>query len=247
MSFFWEHQEEGHRPLTYMMMDLDIVAVSPSTVLRVLKNAGCIGSYTAPSSLKGTGFDQPGRPHEHWHVDVSYLNMGGTFYYMCFIVDGFSRSIVHWDIREAMKESDIECIIEKATERYPGYQTRIISDNGPQFISRDFKKYVKFKGMDHVRTSPYYPQSNGKVERFNKTVKHECVRVTCPKDLNDAIRLVGNYTEYYNSKRLHAGIGYVAPHDKLNGHAPRIHKERDRKLAAARTQRKADAQRDRAA
>lgn len=225
-----------------MMMDQNIVAVSPSTVLRVLKNAGCIGSSTFKPSLKGTGFDQPLRAHEHWHIDVSYLNMGGTFYYMCFIVDGFSRTIVHWDIREAMKESDIECILEKATEIYPGHQTRIISDNGPQFVSRDFKSYIKIKGMDHVRTSPYYPQSNGKVERFHKTVKHDCIRVQCPKDLEDALRIIGDYVVYYNTERLHASIGYVAPHDKLNGHAPRIHEERDQKLAAARAKRKADSQ-----
>ena len=114
IAFFWQHAEEGYRRLAYMLMDEDIVAVSPSTVLRVLKEAGCIGRSKVKPSLKGTGFDQPEAPHEHWHIDVSYLNINGTFYYMCFILDGFSRAIVHWDIRECMKEVDIVCIIEKA-------------------------------------------------------------------------------------------------------------------------------------
>lgn len=241
IAFYWDHSDEGYRPLTYMMMDQDIVAVSPSTVLRVLKQAGCIGAATLKPSLKGTGFVQPQHPHAHWHIDVSYLNMNGTFYYMCFILDGYSRSIVHWDIRESMKESDIECIIERASELYPGHQTRIISDNGPQFIARDFKSYIRLKGMDHVRTSPYYPQSNGKIERLHQSVKKECIRVKSPLDLADAKQVVAAYVEHYNTRRLHAGVGYVTPHDKLNGHASRIHRERDRKLAAARAKRKAAA------
>jgi len=85
---------------------------------------------TAPSR-KGTGFDQPLRPHQHWHIDVAYVNVAGTFYYLCSILDGASRAIVHWEIRETMKEADVECILERARERYPGAKPRIISDNGP--------------------------------------------------------------------------------------------------------------------
>jgi len=61
-----------------------------------------------------------------------------------------------------MTEADIEIILERAKERYPGVKPRIISDNGPQFIAKDFKEFIRISGMTHVRTSPYYPQSNGK-------------------------------------------------------------------------------------
>ena len=91
------------------------------------------------SSKKGTGFVQPLNPHEHWHIDVSYINIQGTFYYLCAILDGYRRYIVHWEIRESMKESEIEIIMERAKERFPGERPRIISDNGPQFISNGFK------------------------------------------------------------------------------------------------------------
>lgn len=238
VSFYQEHQDEGYRRLAYMMMDQDIVAVSPSTVRRVLLEAGCIGPKTIIPSKKGTGFVQPEGPHEHWHVDVSYLNLAGTFYYMCFILDGFSRSIVHWDIREQMKTADIETIIQAASESVPGAKPRIISDNGPQFIARDFKFFLRIKGMDHVRTSPFYPQSNGKIERFHQSIKKECIRPQTPLDLDDAKRITAEYVHHYNTERLHAGIGYITPHDQLNGRAAEIHADRDRKLQEARAKRK---------
>jgi transposase InsO family protein len=73
------------------------------------------------------------------HIDVSYINVSGTFYYLCSILDGYSRSIVHWDLRESMTEAEIEVILQRAREKYPEAKPRIISDNGPQFIARDFK------------------------------------------------------------------------------------------------------------
>jgi transposase InsO family protein len=124
------------------MIDHDIVAVSPASVYRVLKDAGRIGRSHNKPSLKGTGFVQPIKQHEHWHIDISYLNISGTFYYLCSVLDGFSRSILHWEIREAMTEQDVEIILQKAREKFSGETPRIISDNGPQFIALDFKKFV---------------------------------------------------------------------------------------------------------
>ena len=83
-----------------MMLDADVVAVSPSSVYRVLRDAGLMKTAQRQTSLKGKGFQQPLRPHEHWHVDVSYINIAGTFFYLCSLLDGYSRFIVHWEIRE---------------------------------------------------------------------------------------------------------------------------------------------------
>ena len=95
--------------------------------------------------------------------------------------------------REQMKEADVEQIIQKAKECHPGVTPRIISDNGPQFIAKDFKEFIRISGMTHVRTSPYYPQSNGKLERWNKSIKSECIRPGVPLSLEDANRLIGQY------------------------------------------------------
>jgi transposase InsO family protein len=221
-----------------MMMDADLVAVSPSTVYRVLKSEGLLGRRDVKPSRKGTGFEQPLKPHEHWHIDVTYINLSGTFYYMCSVLDGYSRYIVHWDIREAMKENDVELIVQKALEQFPSATPRLISDNGPQFIAKDFKEFIRLAGMTHVRTSPYYPQSNGKQERMQASVKRECIREKCPRTLDEAKRWVGEYIEHYNAQRLHSAIGYVTPKDMLEGRQRRIHAERDRKLEAAREERR---------
>jgi putative transposase len=239
INYYADNPLEGYRRLTYMMMDADIVAVSPSSVYRVLLNAGLLNRWNRTQSKKGTGFTQPLKPHEHWHIDISYINISGTFYYMCSILDGFSRYIVHWDIRESMTESDVEIILQRAREKFPDAQPRIISDNGPQFVSKDFKEFIRISGMTHVKTSPYYPQSNGKLERYHKTIKGTCIRVRTPLSMADAIRIVTEFVEHYNNKRLHSAIGYITPKNKLEGNAESIFAQRDAKLAAARETRKA--------
>jgi putative transposase len=230
---------EGYRRLAFMMLDDDVVAVSPSSVYRVLKQAGVLARNNVSSTKKGTGFVQPIAAHEHWHVDISYLNICGTFYYLCSLLDGCSRYLVHWEIRESMTEADVETIVQRAREKFPGARPRIISDNGPQFIAKDFKEFIRIAGMTHVRTSPYYPQSNGKLERFHRTIKHDCIRQKTPLSLDDARRTVGEFVLHYNTARLHSAIGYVTPQDLLSGLAPEIFAERDRKLAEARERRAA--------
>jgi len=190
-----------------MMIDADIAVCSPSSVYRVLKEAGRLDRHTPKASSKGKGFVQPLVPHEHWHVDVSYINIAGTFYYLCSLLDGCSRFTVHWEIRESMTEADVEQIIQRAREKFPG-------------------------------VTPYYPQSNGKIERWHRILKEECIRPGTPLTLDDARRIVGKFVEYYNTIRLHSAIGYVTPQAKLQGREREIFAERDRKLEEARERRK---------
>jgi putative transposase len=236
-NFARQNPSEGYRRMTFMMLDADVVACSPSSVYRVLKKAGLLAGQTPNVTKKGTGFVQPLKPHQEWHVDISYLNIAGTFYFLCSILDGYSRFIVHFEIREKMEEIDVETIIQRAREKFPGVTPRIISDNGPQFIAKDFKEFIRIAGMTHVRTSPYYPQSNGKIERWHKTLKGDCIRVKVPLSLGDARNIVADFVTHYNEVRLHSAVGYVTPKDKLLGNDEAIHAERDRKLAAARERR----------
>ena len=237
IDFFDKHPLEGYRRLTFMMIDQDIAAVSPATVYRILSRAGRLSRWNRTPSSKGTGFVQPLRPHEHWHIDVAYLNLGGTFYYLCSLLDGRSRATVHWEIREQMTEADVECILQKAREAFPDAKPRIISDNGPQFIARDFKEFIRIAGMTHVRTSPYYPQSNGKIERWHKTIKTDAIRLSQPGSLEEARRVVARFVEHYNNVRLHSAIGYVTPNDVLAGRQQTIWADRDKKLENARERR----------
>jgi len=120
VGFHLKNLLEGYRRLTFMKLDADIVAVSPTSVWRVLGQAGLLLRWNGKPSKKGRGFAQPLVAHEHWHIDVSYLNTGGTFYYLCSILDGFSRYIVNWDIWESMTEADIEIILQGSKGEVPG-------------------------------------------------------------------------------------------------------------------------------
>jgi len=239
LAYQREHPEEGYRRLAYMMLDADVVAASPSSVYRVLRKADRFGRRTTYSSSKGKGFTQPTGPHRHWHIDVSYLNICGTFYYLCSILDGYSRYIAHWEIRESMTEADVETILQRAHESFPDAKPRVISDNGPQFVARDFKAFIRMHGMTHVRTSPYYPQSNGKIESWHKTLKRECIRPQTPLDVAGARRIVGRFVNEYNNVRLHSGINYVTPKDRLEGRDTFVWQQRRSKLDQARRERRA--------
>lgn len=247
LDFQERYPVEGYRRLTYMMIDADVVAVSPSSVFRVLRDAGRLGYFPRKKSSKGTGFVQPLAPHEHWHIDIAYINIHGTFYYLCAVLDGASRYIVEWTLRESMREPDVEILLQRAKEQFPDARPRVISDNGPQFIAQDFKEFIRISGMTHVRTSPYYPQSNGKMERWNGTIKSECIRPGVPLSLEEAQRLIAQYVRVYNEQRLHSAIGYVSPKTMLEGKRTQVHAERDRKLEAARRNREEAAHNERTA
>lgn len=131
----------------------------------------------------------------------------------------------------------MELILQRARERFPDARPRIISDNGPQFVAKDFKEFIRLAGMTHVRTSPYYPQSNGKIERWHQSIKVEGIRLADIRDYPHACQVINAYIDYYNNTRLNSAIGYVAPADKLAGKEKQIFKERDRKLEQARAQR----------
>lgn len=239
LDFHDRNPLEGYRRLTFMMLDDDIVAVSPSSTYRVLKAAGRLDRKFTRTTRKGTGYVQPEKIHMEWHTDISYLNLGGSFYFLISVLDGFSRYIVHWEIRESMTEQDVEIVITRALEKHPGVTPRIISDNGPQFIAKDFKEFIRAYNLTHVRTSPFYPQSNGKLERWHGSIKQECIRMTCPATKEEAEKRVACYVEHYNHVRLHSAIGYITPADCLAGLSQVIGQERDRKLEEARARRQA--------
>jgi transposase InsO family protein len=239
LAFHALHPLDGYRRLTYLMLDADLVAASPATVYRVLKDADCFHRWNRRESAKGTGFVQPLAAHEHWHVDISYVNVCGTFYYLISVLDGASRFLVHWELRESMKEADVQIVLERAREQFPLAAPRIISDNGPQFLAKDFKEFIRLCGMTHVRTSPYYPQSNGKLERWHGTLKRDGLRPHVPLSIDEARSLVARFVNVYNHARLHSALGYVTPADKLAGRESEIFAARDRKLAAARARRAA--------
>ena len=156
-----------------MMLDDDVVAVSPSSVYRVLKAAGRLRPLDQQAVEERHGLPSAAAGRTSTGTSTSrYLNICGTFYYLCSILDGYSRYIVHWEIRETMTEADVEIDRPAGPGEVPRRDARGSSrDNGPQFIAKDFKEFIRLCGMTHVRTSPYYPQSNGKMERWHRSLR----------------------------------------------------------------------------
>lgn len=200
-----------------MMLDDNIAAVSPSTTYRVLKSMGLLNRWNKiKKSTKGNGFDQPTTVHQHWHTDIKYVNFRGTFLFLISVIDGYSRYIVHHELRTNMQEYDVQITIQRALEKYPLAKPRLITDNGSQFISKDFAEYLKQAGLQHIRTSIAYPQSNGKIERYHRTIHQECLMTKSLIDLDDAREQIAGFIGYYNTKRLHSSLFYLTPDDFLN-------------------------------
>jgi len=218
-----------------MMLDDNIAAVSPSTTYRVLKSAGLLNPWNkVRKSTKGNGFDQPTMPHQHWHTDIKYVNFRGTFLFLISVIDGYSRYIVHHELRMSMQEFDVQITIQRALEKYPLVKPRLITDNGSQFISKDFAEYLKQAGLQHIRTSIAYPQSNGKIERYHRTIHEECLMTKSLIDLDDARRQIAEFIDYYNTKRLHSSLFYLTPDDFLNGNITEKLEARNIKLQSAK-------------
>lgn len=167
---------DGYRRLTYRMLDENIAAMSPSSVYHILKAEGLLNKWnTQKTNKKGNGFQQPTHRHEHWHIDIKYINFRGSFLFLISVLDGYSRYIVHHEVRTHMAEYDVQLTLLRAKEKFPDAAPRIISDNGGQFIARDFNQFIHFLELDHIRTSVAYPQSNGKIEVFHKSIGVECL------------------------------------------------------------------------
>lgn len=231
------HDAEGYRRLTYEMIDADAVYASPSSVYRVLKEAGLLAKFIVVESRKGTGYVQPTAPHQEWHTDISYVNVCGTFMFLITVLDGYSRYIVHHDLRMSMERWDVILVVQQAREKFPGVKPRVISDRGGPYIAREFKEYLRQVGLQQTLISAHYPESNGKMERFYKTIKGECIRRSSFLSISDARRIITEFIAYYNDKRLHSAVDYIAPLNILLGKREEIVKMRYEKLARARVQR----------
>lgn len=229
---------QGYRRLTYMMIDDDVVAVSPSTTYRVLKTAGLLNKWNkVKKSSKGNGFTQPTAPHEHWHTDIKYVNFQGTFLFLISVIDGYSRFIIHHELRRSMQEFDVQITIQRALEKFPNAKPRLISDNGSQYISRDFAEFIKLAGLQHIRTSVAYPQSNGKIERYHRTINEECLKPKSMINLVDARNQILEFVNLYNTKRLHSSLFYLTPEDFLLNRINEKINVRNSKLQKAKNER----------
>ena len=221
------------------MIDMDIAYASPSTVYNIMKKNDLISRWNHTGTEHEKGFKQPTKPNEQWHTDFSYIRIDGVFYYFSAILDGFSRKILVWDLFENMTELNVEILVTKAKELYPEANPRIIHDNGKQYVSEDFVKLLANLSIDDSKTRPFHPQSNGKIERFHRTLKTEHVRRTPYADCTDAEIKMAEWITFYNSERLNGAIHYLTPDEVFEGKMENRLAERRNKLHNASIERQA--------
>lgn len=225
------YTRDGYRRIAYNGIDLGLFATSPASVYRVLKETGLLNRWLPKKTTsKGSGFIQPEYPHKDWHTDIKYVNYRGTFLFFISIIDGYSRYIIHHELRTSMTELDVQITLQKAYEKYPDTRPNIISDNGGQYVSKEFGQYLKQLNFRHIRTSPNYPQSNGKIERFHRSLNEECLKKRSFIDLDDARQQVALYIDMYNNIRLHSSLNYLRPVDYLKGNPKELLRQRQKKL-----------------
>ena len=234
IGYCTENPLKGYRVLCYEMLDKNVASVSCGSVYNVIKRYNLGKKWAEAQEMKKRGFDQPKAVHEQWHIDFSYIRIAGTFYYFLGILDGYSRRMLGWRLCQNMEGVNAEILVAEMKELYPeAAGVRVISDNGSQFISKDFNELLGLLEFAHTFTSANHPQSNGKLERFNRTLKTEHVRRSAYLDYQDACLRMANWIAYYNTERLHGAIRYLTPNDVFYNRTSVRLAERKEKLQTA--------------
>lgn len=222
------------------MIDDGICALSETAVYNVLASHNMLSGWAianGPPAEKEYRH-KPKHPHHHWHTDIAYIKIGGVFYFLIMMLDGYSRYLLDWELMTDMLGSSVEAFVQRVKEQYPHTRPRLINDNGSQFISLDFKRLMQKLEIQQVFTRRNHPETNGKIERLNGTVKSEAIRPNSPQSYQEAWDLLNSYALEYNHQRLHAGIRYLRPADMFFQRGPAVLREREQKIKAARLNRK---------
>jgi len=222
--------EMSCRELAFHITDTKKWFISESSVYRILKAHNLI---TSPAFIVNEASDEfkdkTVRIHQQWQIDFTYLKViDWGWYYLGTVLDDFSRYIVAWELSTEMAAVDSEKVIDKAlhgTGLKKENRPRLLSDNGPCFRSGDFKKYLESEEVQQVFGAPYHPQTQGKIERYHRTMKNviKLEKYFTPEQLRDNIEA---FVDYYNNRRYHESLDNLTPADVYFGRSEEILKAR---------------------
>ncbi len=217
VEYALEEQDLSPRELACRITDERGWFVSESSVYRILKERGLITSPAWIVMAAADEFkDKTKRPNEMWQIDFTYLKViHWGWFYLATILDDYSRYIVHWKLCKNMKREDAEDTVHEALEKMSLKKRdapRLLSDNGPCFIAKEFDEYLDNVGINHVRGQRYHPQTQGKIERYHRTMKNviKLENYYFPEELNERIE---EFVNYYNNLRYHESINNLTPAD----------------------------------
>ena len=221
--------ELSARQIALRMVDLEGLYVSESTVFRILKREGLIKPAEIVGFKAGKEYHRKTkRPNELWATDCAHLKIvGWGWYYLVTVMDDFSRFILAWELKSDMAAGSLIDVVQQAVDSTGMSnvpiedRTVLLSDNGPGYLSRQFGEYLRLVRIRHIVASPYHPQTNGKIERYHRTIKGDIklVPYEMPSELTEAIKA---FIEYYNYRRYHEGLSDVTPYDVYTGRHPEI-------------------------
>jgi putative transposase len=236
--------ELSSRQLSLKLVDDYGCWISESTVFRILKREGLVKKAEIRGFAAGREYHRKTKkPNEMWATDCSYLRViGWGYYYLVTVMDDYSRYILAWDLKRDMTSGSLIDVIQQAIDATGMFQvpvkdrTSLLSDNGAGYVSRAFGEYLNLVGIRHILAAPFHPQTNGKLERYHRTIKGEINQVPfeMPSELKQAIE---EFVEYYNNKRYHEALGNVTPADVYYGRREQIltrRKEAKQKTLQAR-------------
>jgi transposase InsO family protein len=223
-----ESPELSSRQLSAWITDNEGFAVSESTVYRILRREGLVKRQETQLTAAKEYHTKTMRPHQMWATDASYFRVvGWGYYYLVTVMDDYSRFILAWKLQKDMSANSLIEVIQEAvdatgmTEVLVEDRTKLLSDNGAGYVSRAFRDYLRLVGIGHILAAPFHPQTNGKVERYQQSLKREVNQIPyeAPSQLDKAIT---DFVDYYNYRRYHKAIGDVTPADVLYGRREQI-------------------------
>ena len=230
-----EHLDKSPRQLAWFLTDTQGYYLSESSVYRILKANDLITSPNYTVLTAKDKFDQPTtRVNQMWQTDFTYLKVvHWGWYYLSTVLDDYSRYILSWKLCTGMSTDDVTDTIDLAIAEsgvdhvYVRHRPRLLSDNGPCYISGELKNYLADNGLTHTRGRPYHPQTQGKIERYHRSMKNILLldNYYSPDELRFQIE---NFVEYYNNERYHESLENCTPADVYTGQNVRIIKERQR-------------------
>ncbi len=227
-----ESPELSSRQLAAWITDNEGFAVSESTVYRILRREGLVKRQEMQVTAAKEYHTKTTRPHQMWATDASYFRVAGWgYYYLVTVMDDYSRFILAWKLQKDMSADSLIEVVQEAvdatgmTDVPVEDRTKLLSDNGAGYVSRAFRDYLRLVGIGHILAAPFHPQTNGKVERYQQSLKREVNQL--PYDLPSQLeQAIADFVDYYNYRRYHKALGDVTPADVLYDRREQILKRR---------------------